>query len=125
MSKYDVKQEFKQSEGDPEQKAQRKALGQEPGEERIYSQLNKLLLPGGLRPFVERHPEFSWTGRDPKGMLITWAPSSASASGPEQPAPGSARTAAGAAADADAEDAPERPGSASASALPEDVPWPC
>ena len=29
MSKYDVKQEFKQSEGDPEQKAQRKALGEE------------------------------------------------------------------------------------------------
>ena len=67
----------------------RAALGQGPGEERIYSQFNKLLLPGGLRPFVERHPEFSWTSRDPKGMLITWAldaaPSSASASGPEQP----------------------------------------
>ena len=50
------------------------ALGQQPGEERIYSQPNKLLLLGGLRPFVERHPEFSWTSREPKGMLITWAP---------------------------------------------------
>ena len=29
MSKYDVKQEFKQSEGDPEQKAQRKARGRD------------------------------------------------------------------------------------------------
>ena len=63
----------------------RKALGQEAGEERVYSRLNKLPLPWGLRPFVERHPEFSWTSLEPKGMLITWAPSSASASGPEQP----------------------------------------
>ena len=62
-----------------------KAVRREPGEDRVYFQLNKLLLSGGLRPFVERHPEFSWTSRDPKGMLITWAPSSASASGPEQP----------------------------------------
>ena len=46
-----------------------KALGQKPGEERVYSRLNKLLLPGGLRPFVERHPEFSWTSLEPKGML--------------------------------------------------------
>ena len=60
------------------------ALGQELREEHIYSQLNRLVLHGGLRPFVERHPEFSWTSRDPKGMLITWAPSSASASGPQQ-----------------------------------------
>ena len=77
------------------------ALRQKPGEERVYFQLNKLLLPKGLRPFVERHPEFCWTSRDPKGMLITWAPNSASASGSEQPAPGSASAAAGAAADAD------------------------
>ena len=63
----------------------RAALGQQPGEEAVYSQLNKLLLPGGLRPFVESHPEFSWTTHGQKGMLITWAlgaepaPSSASA----------------------------------------------
>ena len=44
-----------------------KASGQQPGDERIYSKFNKLLLPGGLRPFVERHPEFSWTSREPKG----------------------------------------------------------
>ena len=63
----------------------RAALGQQLGEEAVYSQLNKLLLPGGLRPFVESHPEFSWTTHGQKGMLITWAlgaepaPSSASA----------------------------------------------
>ena len=51
-----------------------KASGQQPGEEPIYSKFNKLLRPQGLRPFVERHPEFSWTSREPKGMLITWAP---------------------------------------------------
>ena len=62
-----------------------KASGQQPGEEPIYSKLNKLLRPQGLRPFVVRHPEFSWTSIGPKGMLITWAPSSASASGCEQP----------------------------------------
>ena len=95
------------------------ALGQELREEHIYSQLNRLVLHGGLRPFVERHPEFSWTSRDPNGMLVTWAPSSASASGPEQPAPSFAS------ADMDwfdvraqeifnAIDAPERLGSASA-----------
>ena len=36
-----------------------------------YSLLNKLLLPGGLRPFVEQHPEFSWQQHGPKGMQIT------------------------------------------------------
>ena len=41
----------------------------------------------------------------------------------EQPAPGSASAAAGAAADAEAEDAPERPGCASDSALPELSAW--
>ena len=61
-----------------------KDLGQKPGEERVYYQLNKLILPGRLRPFIDRHPEFSWTRRGP-GMLITWAPSSASASSPELP----------------------------------------
>ena len=52
----------------------RAALGQQLGEEAVFSQLNKLLLPGGLRPFVESHSEFSWTTHGQKGMLITWAP---------------------------------------------------
>ena len=51
-------------------KISRAVLCQEPGEERIYSPFNKLLSPGGLRPLVERHPEFSWTSHNPKGMLI-------------------------------------------------------
>ena len=51
-----------------------KALGPGPQDERMYSLLNKLLLPTQLRPFVDRHPEFSWQEKDPKGMLITWAP---------------------------------------------------
>ena len=70
----------------------RAALGQQLGEEAVYSQLNKLLLPGGLRPFVESHPEFSWTTHGQKGMLITWALGAepAAASSLEQPAPSSA-----------------------------------
>ena len=63
-----------------------KALGQEPGEDKFWNQLNKLLPPEGLRPFIERNPEFSYTSSDANGMLISWAPSSASASGTEQPA---------------------------------------
>ena len=52
-----------------------KAVRHEPGEDRVYFQLNRLLLTGGLRPFVERRPEFSWTPKfERKGMLITWAP---------------------------------------------------
>ena len=74
----------------------RAALRQQPGEEAVYSQLNKLLLPGGLRPFVESHPEFSWTTHGQKGMLITWALGAepAAASSLEQPAPSSASAAA-------------------------------
>ena len=77
-------------------KISHRALGLGPQDERMYSRLNKLLLPKQLRPFVDRHPEFSWQEKDPKGMLITWAtsaatslpaPSSASASMPaHQPA---------------------------------------
>ena len=64
-----------------------RALGLEPQEERMYSRLNKLLLPTQLRPFVEKSDEFSWQEKGPKGMMITWsttapaslpAPSSAS-----------------------------------------------
>ena len=64
-----------------------RALDLDPQDERMYSRLNKLLLPGQLRPFVEMSDEFSWYEKGPKGMMITWstaalanlpAPSSAS-----------------------------------------------
>ena len=48
-----------------------------PEDDRMYSRLNKLLLPTQLRPFVERHPEFSWQEKGPKGMMITWSTSAA------------------------------------------------
>ena len=51
-----------------------RSLGRGPSDERMYSRLNNLLLPGQLRPCVERHPEFSWQPKGPKGMMITWAP---------------------------------------------------
>ena len=51
----------------------RKWQGLPPDAERMYSRLNKLLPPKQLRPFVDRHPEFSWQEKEPKGMLITWA----------------------------------------------------
>ena len=97
----------------------RAALGQQLGEEAVYSQLNKLLLPGELRPFVESHLEFSWTTHGKKGMLITWACGAepAAASSLEQPAPSSASAAASAPA-APAADAfsGEQPAPSSASA---------
>ena len=54
-------------------KISHRALGLGPQDERMHSRLNKLLLPKQLRPFVDRHPEFSYEEKDPKGMLITWA----------------------------------------------------
>jgi hypothetical protein len=68
----------------------RRALDQEPDEEPVYSQLNKLLERNQLRTFVDSHPEFSWSVAPWSslglGMVITWAldapplaPSSASA----------------------------------------------
>ena len=64
-----------------------RTLGLGPADERMYSRLNRLLLPGELRPFVERHPEFSWQANGPRGMLITWATPAAPR---EAAAPGSA-----------------------------------
>ena len=51
-------------------------MGQEASDERVCFQLGKLLLPGGLRSFVQHHPEFSWISHGQKGtgMLVTWAP---------------------------------------------------
>ena len=87
-----------------------RALGQEAGEEPVYSQLNKLMLPGQLRTFIGNHPEFSWCTSGPKSMRITWArdaapagkaplalldlehsaPSSSTASAPDATAPDAA-----------------------------------
>ena len=64
----------------------RKLLGLPPDAERMYSRLNKLLLPGQLKPFVSRHPEFAWQlGRNGKGMVVTWAaPGRGDAAAPSQ-----------------------------------------
>ena len=37
-----------------------KRLGLPPDAECMCSRLNKLLLPGQLKPFLGRHPEFAW-----------------------------------------------------------------
>ncbi len=70
----------------------------EPHDERVYAQFNKLLPPGGMKAFIESHPEFAWRPKDQrqpdKGMVITWAaavqantaPGAASASGSSVPA---------------------------------------
>ena len=61
-----------------------KAVGIGPGEEKVHSVLNRLLRPGKLREFIDRHPDFQWCRSEPKGMRIAWAagvaPSFASAS---------------------------------------------
>ena len=62
-----------------------------PDEERVYSRLNRLLLPGELRDFIDLHPEFTWRAVNPKGMLITWASVLPDSVG--QPAPSSASAA--------------------------------
>ena len=38
----------------------------------FYEDLNRLLKPKELKPFVEQHPEFAWHPIDKKGMIITW-----------------------------------------------------
>ena len=54
-------------------KINHKRLGLQRDDERMYSRLNKLLLPGQLKLFVDRHPEFAWQkGYDGKGMIVTW-----------------------------------------------------
>ena len=60
-----------------------KTAGLTAKEECLYSRLNKLLAPGQLSAFVNKHPEFVWMtkkyGRGPSGMIITWATASGSA----------------------------------------------
>ena len=84
----------------------RAALGQEPDEDAVYSQLDRLLQPGGLRPFVERHPEFTWSASGRRGMVVAWATGAA---------PGSASVATGHPASAQSGGAPA-PSCASGSA---------
>ena len=50
-----------------------KLLGLSPCEERMHARLNKLLQPGQLRQFLDRHPEFAWQQKGPRGMVVTWA----------------------------------------------------
>ena len=78
---------------------QKTGLG--PEEERVYARLNRLLLPGELRDFIGRHPEFAWRAVNPTwrhhlgvcftGMRITWASVLPDSVGP--PAPSSASAA--------------------------------
>ena len=60
-----------------------KTAGLKADDQRLYARLNKLLPPGQLSTFVEKHPEFAWMpknpGRKPPGMIITWATASSSA----------------------------------------------
>jgi len=60
-----------------------KTAGLKRGDERLYERLNKLLAPGQLRSFVDKHPEFAWSPKNPgqkrPGMIITWATASGSA----------------------------------------------
>ena len=50
-----------------------KKMGLHPDEERVYSTFNKLLMHGGMKAFIESHPEFSWRPKGQTGMIITWA----------------------------------------------------
>jgi hypothetical protein len=55
-----------------------------PQEEPVYAQLDKLLPSGGLRAFVEQHPEFHWKpsgGRPGIPSVISWKSGSSGAEG--------------------------------------------
>ena len=39
---------------------------------RAYEELNRLLKPNELKPFVEQHPEFAWHYNSKKKMVIKW-----------------------------------------------------
>ena len=49
------------------------AMGRAPQHERMYEKLNRLLMPGQLKPFVEQHDEFAWEPCGKNGMIIKWA----------------------------------------------------
>ena len=96
---------------DPSQ-IRHKIMGLSRGEERMYARLNKLLQPGQLRPFLDRHPEFAWQQKGPRGMVVTWADAVASGAS----APGTASAAAPSCAAALASGTAQAPGSANAAA---------
>ena len=50
-----------------------KWMGRGPEDEKTYKELNRLLQPNELKPFVERHPEFVWYANGKNGMIIQWA----------------------------------------------------
>ena len=56
-------------------------MGRGPQDEHVYNEFNRLLVRGGLKAFIESHGEFTWNSKGHKGMVITWAPGVASASG--------------------------------------------
>ena len=57
---------------DPSQISHSK-MGLKPEDERVYQKFNKLLVPGGLKAFIESHAEFTWKPKGKTGMVITWA----------------------------------------------------
>ena len=68
-------------------------------DERVYAEFNKLLPPGGMKAFIQSHPEFDWRPKDPlhpdKGMVITWAAPGSASAPPMATAPGSASASGG------------------------------
>ena len=48
-------------------------MGRRSGHEHMYEKLNKLLKPGELRDFVDKHPEFIWQHHGKNGMVVKWA----------------------------------------------------
>ena len=51
-------------------KISHKRMGLGPEDEHVYEKFNKLLVPGGLKAFVESHPDFTWNWGAKKGMVI-------------------------------------------------------
>ena len=49
-----------------------KAMGRRAKSARVYEELNRLLNPNELKPFVEQHPKFAWHYNSKKRMVITW-----------------------------------------------------
>ncbi|CAK0905847.1 unnamed protein product [Prorocentrum cordatum] len=57
---------------DPSQISRNK-MGFKPEDERVYHKFNRLLVPGGLKTFIESHPDFTWRPKGKTGTVIAWA----------------------------------------------------
>ncbi len=54
-------------------KIKHKCVAEYRGEDKMFSQLNRLLHPGQLAAFIDAHPEFTRRSKGSKGMVIMWA----------------------------------------------------